>query len=73
MSARCIVCKGPGSLVVLAGKKTGVYACDKHRSKVELGGEIAGAALKAGLVTWMDSRYPGLYDRISKVVGIIRE
>lgn len=70
---RCIVCKEPGELVVLAGQKTGVHACDKHRGKVEVGGEIAGAALKAGLITWMDSRYPGLYDRISKAVRIIRE
>lgn len=69
---RCIVCRKPGTLVVLAGERTGVVACEKHRAHIAVGGEIAGAALKAGVITWMDAKYPGLYDRIARAIQIVK-
>lgn len=65
---RCVICKQPGELVVLAGKQTGVVACGKHRAAIEVTANVGGAALKAGLIAFMDRKAPGLYDSLSSAV-----
>jgi hypothetical protein len=73
---RCVVCRTEVELqdsrIPLVGK-IATIACEKHKDWVQLGLKAGGAALKAGAVVAIESKAPGMLDRLGRIWDVWRE